>query len=155
MTSSKWCCTTPNNWVIFDCEGIFRFYGFGIWDCKAGPEDNENFNDYTIELSLDGENWTTVVDEYGRGSDDIKYDNIAPARGRYIRFSPKNTAVLRVWESEACAANRIIALSVNCPKLGPTPQKQNQSNCHQIKFFLLHLPHTHKPDYHMARNHLS
>ena len=112
MTSSKWCCTTPNNWVIFDCEGIFRFYGFGIWDCKAGPEDNENFNDYTIELSLDGENWTTVVDEYGRGSDDIKYDNIAPARGRYIRFSPKNTAVLRVWEFEACAANRIIALSV-------------------------------------------
>ncbi len=99
-TSLKWCATTPNNWAIFDLEGVYRIYGFGIWDCKAGPENAENFAAYTIELSLDGENWTTVVNEEGRGADDIKYDNIAPTNGRYVRLSPKNTGVLRIWEFE-------------------------------------------------------
>jgi len=104
-TGEKWCATTPNNWAIFDLESVYRIYGFGIWDCKAGPENAENFAAYTIELSLDGENWTTVVNEEGRGSDDIKYDNIAPTSGRYVRLSPKNTGVLRIWEFEVYGAD--------------------------------------------------
>ena len=100
MTSSKWCCTTINKLVIFDCEAVIRIYGFGIWDCKAGPENAENFSNYTIEVSMDGENWEMVVNEEGRGSDDIKLDNIAPVRGRYVRLSPKNEAVMRIWEFE-------------------------------------------------------
>ncbi len=99
--SEKWCATTPGpNWAIFDLRGVYRIYGFGIWDCKSGPEQNENFADYTIELSLDGENWTTVVNEEGRGLDNIKYDYIAPTYGRYVRLSPNNDGVLRIWEFE-------------------------------------------------------
>ena len=119
ITSSKWCVTTPGpNWAIFDLEGVYRIYGFGIWDCKAGPENAENFGAYTIELSLDGENWTTVVDEEGRAGDNIKYDYIAPARGRYVRLSPNNTGVLRIWEFEVYGVDEGgISATVDTPEL--------------------------------------
>lgn len=99
--SSKWCNVSPTNWVIFDCQGKFRFYGFKIFDCKSGIENNENIRNYTIELSEDGENWVTVVDEIDRQDDNIKEDYIVPTTGRYIRFSPTVAGVLRVWEFEA------------------------------------------------------
>lgn len=100
-TSAKWCNVSPTNWVILDTEGLFRIYGFKIYDCKAGPENDENIKNYTIEVSQDGENWTKVVDEINREDDNIKEDYIAPVRGRYIRFSPTVSGVLRVWEFEA------------------------------------------------------
>lgn len=100
-TSAKWCNVSPSNWVIIDCEGVYRMYGFKIFDCKAGPENAENIKDYTIELSMDGKNWTKVVDEEGRDADNIKEDYIAPYKARYIRFSPTVSGTLRVWEFEA------------------------------------------------------
>lgn len=104
-TSEKWCNVSPENWVIFDCEGVYRFYGFRIYDCKSGPEQNENVRDYTIELSVDGKVWTTVVDEKDRSDDNIKTDYIAPVQGRYIRFAPKVEGTLRIWEFEAYGAD--------------------------------------------------
>lgn len=100
-TSEKWCNVSPDNWVIIDCGGMYRFYEFKIYDCKSGPENAENIRDYTIELSNDMESWTTVVEEYNRDNDNIKDDFIVPTRGRYIRFSPKVAGILRVWEFEA------------------------------------------------------
>lgn len=105
--SDKWCNVSPDNWAIFDCEGVFRFYGFKIYDCKSGPEQNENIRDYTIELSMDGKDWTTVVDEKDRSADNIKTDYIAPYQGRFIRLSPKVEGTLRIWEFEAYAADDI------------------------------------------------
>lgn len=99
--SQKWCNVAPDNWVIFDTEGLYRIYGFKIWDCKSGPENDENIINYTIELSLDGENWTSVVKERNRQDDNIKEDYIAPQTARYIRFSPTVAGTLRVWEFEA------------------------------------------------------
>ena len=100
-TSDKWCNISPDNWVIFDCQSVFRMYGFKIYDCKAGPEKNENICDYTIELSLDGKKWTKVVNEKNREADNIKEDYIVPSLARYIRFSPSVNGTLRVWEFEA------------------------------------------------------
>lgn len=100
-TSKKWCNVSPDNWVIIDCESIFDVYGFKIFDCKSGPENDENIRDYTIELSLDGKTWITVVDEKDKSSLNIKEDWIVPTRARYIRFSPSVSGVLRVWEFEA------------------------------------------------------
>lgn len=100
-TNQKWCNVSPENWVIIDCGGIYRVYGFKIYDCKSGPENFENIRDYTIELSNDMKEWTTVVDEYNRDGDDIKEDYIVPTSGRYIRFTPKVAGTLRVWEFEA------------------------------------------------------
>lgn len=100
-TSDKWCSLDAESWVTFDCGAKYRIYGFKIYDCKSGPENNENFHSFTIELSDDGKNWTKVVDETDRMKDNIKEDYIVPAWGRYIRFSPKVAGVLRVWEFEA------------------------------------------------------
>lgn len=104
-TSDKWCNVSPENWVIFDCEGVYRFYGFRIYDCKSGPEQNENIRDYTIELSMNGKDWTTVVDEKDRSADNIKTDYIAPVQGRFVRLTPKVEGTLRIWEFEAYAAD--------------------------------------------------
>ena len=105
--SDKWCNVSPDNWAIFDCEGVYRFYGFKIYDCNSGPESGDNIRDYTIELSLDGKSWTTVVDEKNRSGDNIKSDYIAPLKARYVKLSPKVEGTLRIWEFEAYAADDI------------------------------------------------
>lgn len=105
--SDKWCNISPDNWAIFDCEGVYRFYGFKIYDCNSGPESGDNIRDYTIELSLDGKSWTTVVDEKDRSKDNIKTDFIAPEKARFIKLSPKVEGTLRIWEFEAYAADDI------------------------------------------------
>jgi endo-beta-N-acetylglucosaminidase D len=99
--SQKWCNVSTDNWVILDTEGLYRIYGFKIYDCKAGPENNENFDSYTIELSSDCKNWETVVNESGREADNIKVDYIIPATARYIRLTPNVSGTLRIWEFEA------------------------------------------------------
>lgn len=99
-TSAKWCSLDDESWVIFDCGDIYRMYGFRIFDCKAGPENLENFHSYTVEVSRDGSYWTRVVDETGLQALNIKENYISPVEARYIRFSPKVSGVLRVWEFE-------------------------------------------------------
>ena len=60
-TSDKWCNVSADNWVIFDLEGAYRIYGFKIFDGNSGPESGvDQIRSYTIELSDDGEHWTTV-----------------------------------------------------------------------------------------------
>lgn len=117
-TSAKWCNVSPTNWVILDTEGLFRIYGFKIYDCKAGPENAENIKSYTIEVSQDGNNWTKVVDEENREGDNIKEDYIAPVRARYIRFSPTVSGTLRVWEFEAYGVDDVhTVLTTETPEM--------------------------------------
>ena len=68
-TSDKWCNVSADNWGIFDLEGAYLVYGFKIFDGNSGPESGvDQIRSYTIELSDDGEHWTTVVDEEDRES---------------------------------------------------------------------------------------
>lgn len=100
-TSDKWCNVSADNWVIFDLEGAYRIYGFRIYDANSGPESGcDQIRSYTIELSNDGEHWTTVVDEEDRESETIKTDYIAPFKARFVRLSPHVSGTLRIWEFE-------------------------------------------------------
>ena len=103
-TSSKWCNISPDNEVVFDCEGAYRMYGFVIYDGNAGPESGvDQIDSYTIELSQDGKTWQTVVDNSKAGNEkiSIKSDYIAPVKARYIRLRPHVNGTLRIWEFEA------------------------------------------------------
>lgn len=103
QTSSKWCNISPDNEVVFDAEGAYRIYGFVIYDGNAGPESGvDQIDRYTIELSQDGENWTTVVDNNTPGNEkiSIKSDYIAPVKARYVRLRPHVNGTLRIWEFE-------------------------------------------------------
>lgn len=100
-TSAKWCNVAADNWVVFDCEGAYRMYGFRIYDGNAGPESGvDQIRSYTIELSQDGQNWTTVVQEEGTEDIDIKTDYIAPFKARYVRLNAHVSGTLRIWEFE-------------------------------------------------------
>ena len=104
QTSSKWCNISPDNEVVFDCEGAYRIYGFVIYDGNAGPESGvDQIDSYTIELSQDGTTWQTVVNNSTPGNEKIsvKSDYIAPVKARYIRLRPHVNGTLRIWEFEA------------------------------------------------------
>ena len=104
QTSAKWCNISSDNEVVFDCEGAYRMYGFVIYDGNAGPESGvDQIDFYTIELSQDGTNWQTVVDNSTPGNEkiSIKSDYIAPVKARYIRLRPHVNGTLRIWEFEA------------------------------------------------------
>lgn len=127
-TSQKWCNVSPDNWVIIDCQSLYRIYGFKIYDCKSGPENNENIRNYTIEVSADCKNWTKVVDEKDKSSVNIKEDYIVPTMGRYIRFSPSVSGTLRVWEFEAYGIDNVkMTIDVN-----PTEFKVNSGDTKYI-----------------------
>lgn len=101
-TSDKWCNISPDNEVVFDCEGAYRMYGFKIYDGNAGPESGvDQIDSYTIEVSQDMVSWTTVVDAKNREAESIKEDFIAPIKARYIRLRPHVNGTLRIWEFEA------------------------------------------------------
>lgn len=101
-TSSKWCNVSSDNWVIFDCEGAYRLYGFKIFDGNAGPESGvDQIDSYIIQVSQDGENWTTVVDESDVETISIKEVYMCPVKARYIKLVPHVNGTLRIWEFEA------------------------------------------------------
>lgn len=101
-TSNKWCDIRPDNEVVLDCMGAYRIYGFKIYDGNSGPESGvDQIDKYTIEVSLDNVNWTTVVSREGVDALSIKEDYIAPIKARYVRLRPHVNGTLRIWEFEA------------------------------------------------------
>ena len=105
--SAKWCNIGTNHECVIDLLSSYRLYGFKIFDCKSGPERNENFDKYRIYVSEDAVNWTLVVDEKGRAKDNVKTDNITPTRARYVKLNPYSDEgiTLRIWEFEVYGAN--------------------------------------------------
>lgn len=100
-TSAKWCNVSSDNWATFDCLGDFRIYGFRIYDGNSGPESGvDQIDSYKIQLSDDGENWTTVVDAENRADESIKTDYIPPFKARYVKLIPHVNGTLRIWEFE-------------------------------------------------------
>ena len=103
----KWCNIASNHECVIDLMGTYRLYGFKIFDCKSGPEKNENFNNYRISVSEDNEHWTVVVDEKNRLNDNVKTDYIAPRKARYVKLNPysEKGMTLRIWEFEVMGAD--------------------------------------------------
>lgn len=101
-TSMKWCNIGSDHWCIIDLQGVYRIYGFKTYDCNAGPEKAQNFSNYRIYLSNDGETWKEVVNETDREGDNIKTDDIAPMNARYVKLNPwsETGMTLRIWEFE-------------------------------------------------------
>lgn len=101
-TNQKWCNVSSDNWVVFDCEGAYRLYGFKIFDGNSGPESGvDQIDRYVIQVSQDGNNWTTVVDEEGVENISIKEVYMCPVKARYIKLIPHVNGTLRIWEFEA------------------------------------------------------
>lgn len=99
--SDKWCNVSADNWVTFDLQGVYRIYGFKIYDGNSGPESGvDQIDSYQILLSEDNEHWTTVVDTYNRQNESVKSDFIAPTRARYVKLVPHVNGILRIWEFE-------------------------------------------------------
>ena len=100
-TSGKWCTLQSDRWAIFDCQSAYRIYGFCIYDGNSGPEYGvDQINNYKIQLSNDGENWTTVVDAENRVNESVKTDYIPPFKARYVKLIPEANGTLRIWEFE-------------------------------------------------------
>ena len=98
-TSGKWCTLQSDRWAIFDCQSAYRIYGFCIYDGNSGPEYGvDQINNYKIQLSNDGENWTTVVDAENRVNESVKTDYIPPFKARYVKLIPEANGTLRIWE---------------------------------------------------------
>ena len=103
--SQKWCVSGKDNWALFDCGEFYRFYGFRIYDCCSGPEQNENIRDWRIEVSDDAEAWT-VINEGNGTRTNIKENYCLPVRGRYVKLiATPATNTMRLWEFEAIAAS--------------------------------------------------
>lgn len=103
--SQKWCVSGADNWAMFDCGEFYRFYGFRIYDCCSGPEQNENIRDWRIEVSDDAEAWT-VINEGSGTRINIKENYCLPVRGRYVKLiATPATNTMRIWEFEAIAAS--------------------------------------------------
>lgn len=100
-TNQKWCTLQSDRWAIFDCQNVYRIYGFRIYDGNYGPESGvDQINNYKIQLSNDGETWTTVVDAENRVNESIKTDYIPPYKARYVKLIPEANGTLRIWEFE-------------------------------------------------------
>ena len=100
-TNQKWCTLQSDRWAIFDCQNVYRIYGFRIYDGNFGPESGvDQINNYKIQLSNDGETWTTVVDAENRVNESIKTDYIPPYKARYVKLIPEANGTLRIWEFE-------------------------------------------------------
>lgn len=101
-----WFTRGTDFWTVIDLENVYDIYGFRIYDSRSKKAyDGENFSSYRIELSIDGEEWTTYVDEQDR-REDVKSDYISPVRARYVRLNPYSDTAMKlgVWEFEVYGA---------------------------------------------------
>jgi len=88
--------------VVIDLKDVFQIYRFQWFDCGHKENHDDNAKNFKVELSIDGENWTEVLDEQNR-PEDTKNDYIKGTVGRFVRFSPydlENDITIRIWEFE-------------------------------------------------------
>jgi CSLREA domain-containing protein len=88
--NTKWCAYYDENnprWWQVDLGGVYSLYQFVIRHAGAGGEGEDlNTRDFTIEVSTNGSDWTTVVVMYGNTSN-ITMHNIADIEARYVRLN--------------------------------------------------------------------
>lgn len=105
---NKWCVGgAKSHWVIIDLQNTYKLYQFKIFDCGHKESPSDNFKNYKIELSKDGNTWTEALNETNipaTAAYNTKEAWIKPTVARYIRFTPYDEEMpitIRVWEFQA------------------------------------------------------
>jgi len=101
----KWCSGAPSPSLLVDLGTVSQVAQFVVKHAAAGGEDpNTNTRDFTIQVSTDGVNYTTVVDVTGNTASVTTHD-IAPVDARYVRIdittpTSNGQVYARVYELE-------------------------------------------------------
>ena len=87
--STKWCettATTPGDkWVTIDLMDTYVISQFEIYHAGVAEQLGYNTIDFQLQVSMDGENFDTVVDIEGN-TDSITEHSISPTEARYVRL---------------------------------------------------------------------
>lgn len=114
---AKWCIGgKKEHWVILDLKADYDVYRFRWADCGHKENESDNVQCYKIEVSMDNENWTTVLNEKGR-KENTKDDYIKPTKARYVRFTPydeEKPITIRIWEFEVYSV--VVTAEVETPE---------------------------------------
>lgn len=102
--ATKW-CETQNEWpwVIVELPGEYDVSRFVITDCQTKEANYKNLDEYDIYVSTadpSANEWTKVVDAYGRKLENTKVDNISPVKARYVKLvvkRPENDNAIRIY----------------------------------------------------------
>ena len=82
--------TDGTGWVQMDFQEPYQISRYVVRHAEAGGLDPElNSRDFTIEVSLDGETWTTVGTHVGNISP-VTDTSITPVEARYVRVNVTN-----------------------------------------------------------------
>ena len=87
-----WVSSTTNGtgWVQLDFQEPYQISRYVVRHAEAGGLDPElNSRDFTVEVSLDGETWTTVGTHVGNISP-VTDTSITPVEARYVRVNVTN-----------------------------------------------------------------
>jgi hypothetical protein len=105
-TSDKWCALGANKFLRVDLQANQQLGRFVLSHAGAGGEKTSwNTRDYDIQVSNDGNTWTTVVSARGNTSN-VTTHTITPVTARYVRLNvitPTNDTdtAARIYELEA------------------------------------------------------
>lgn len=103
--NQKWCNGgKKEHWVIIDLKAFYMLYQFKFFDCRLKEREFENIEHYRIEVSSNAVDWTEVLHERDKGSQDTKDAWIKPTPARYVRFKPYSDnapITIRIWEFQA------------------------------------------------------
>lgn len=107
-TTDKWCSLGSAKWWRVDLGGTFSLKSFTLRHAGAGGESASwNTRDFTLQVSSDGTNWSTVVMVTGNTAN-VTNHPITAVNARYVRLnitSPTSTTdnAARVYEVEVFA----------------------------------------------------
>lgn len=92
--------TSPdiNEYIEINLQSVFRLHKFGFTGLFTDPAAKQSGvpSDFTIDVSLDGKNWMTVVSKKGYEPADGEYWNMfsfAPVNAQYIRLKATKAPV--------------------------------------------------------------
>ncbi len=113
--NSKWCSQGATKWWQVDLGTVTPVGQFTIRHAGAGGEDpGFNTRDFTIGVSQDGTNWTTVTTVTGNTSS-VTTHTIAAVQARYVRLN------ITTPTSTGDGAARIYEVEVRAPASGTVP----------------------------------
>ncbi|WP_449621786.1 endo-beta-N-acetylglucosaminidase [Robertmurraya sp. Marseille-Q9965] len=106
INNSKWCAIGVGHWLKIDLGDVYTLSSFVLKHAEAGGEPATfNTRAYTIEVSMDGENWTNAV-TVGDNTAAISEHTIQLTEARYIHLAIQQPTqggdqATRIFEFEA------------------------------------------------------